>query len=253
MLFSRADSTLGSLNAANSKDHAIFGAALTLLDDVATAVVAAATAGSYFASEVSLPFDDAWMTVVFLCAIALIGLLGVKGTAEVTAGLLLIHVSLLALSCHLITLTDSFFALKLLTMAMLSVAGIVQWAKMGNDILRANWTDYQPGSASGVVRQIFLGLCVAFLGVTGFETAPDYMSSVRPGVYPTVLRSLQGFAIVLNAPVMLITLAVLPMEEVLGDASVLSSVARVSAGAWLRLWVSIDAILILCATILTGK
>lgn len=52
---------------------------------------------------------------------------------------------------------------------------------------------------------------------------------------------------------MLVTFAVLPMRDVLGNPSVLSSVAQQAAGGWLRIWVSVDAVLILSATILTGQ
>jgi hypothetical protein len=52
---------------------------------------------------------------------------------------------------------------------------------------------------------------------------------------------------------MLVTFAVLPMSQVMGNPSVLSSVANQAAGGWLRIWVSVDAVLILSATILTGE
>lgn len=87
-----------------------------------------------------------------------------------------------------------------------------------------------------------------------FETAPDYATSLRPAphVYPTVLRSLQLIAIFINAPLLLCTFAVLPLDEILGVPSVLSAVGRTSAGRWLEVWVTVDAVLILAATVLAG-
>lgn len=90
---------------------------------------------------------------------------------------------------------------------------------------------------------------------TSFETAPDYASALRPSphVYPAVLRSLQYIAIAINAPLLLCTFAVLPLERILSVSSVLSELGRTSAGKWLGIWVTVDAVVILLATILSGQ
>jgi hypothetical protein len=54
-------------------------------------------------------------------------------------------------------------------MAALMIASVVTWIQHGNDTLRNNWNAGQPGSASGVARDIFNGICLGLLGVTGFE------------------------------------------------------------------------------------
>lgn len=82
-----------SLNTSASVPFALLGASLTLLDDIATSVVAAATASSYIASQAGGVVSTAWMTVVLLVAIAVIGLVGVRGTASVTLATLSLHVS----------------------------------------------------------------------------------------------------------------------------------------------------------------
>ncbi|SCV73558.1 BQ2448_7484 [Microbotryum intermedium] len=215
------------LNSSTTKTFAIIACALTLLDDVCTAVVGAATGAAYIPVEWNVP----WMTVILIIAATLIALSGVKGSAEVTTAILIFHLS---------------------TLTMLALFGIVHWAKEGNGILRTNWLEHQAVDAGQVAKQIFLGVCVAFLGVTGFETAPDYISSVRKGCYPTVLTSLQVIAVWINAPLMLITLAVLPLDDILGVDSVLKSVASQACGRWLSLWISVDAVLILGATVLSG-
>jgi hypothetical protein len=91
--------------------------------------------------------------------------------------------------------------------------------------------------------------------LTRFETAPDYASALRPSphVYPAVLRSLQWIAIAINAPLLLCTFAVLPLERILSVSSVLSELGRTSAGKWLGIWVTVDAVVILLATILSGQ
>ncbi|GAA5998495.1 APC family permease [Rhodotorula paludigena] len=221
------------LNTSASVPFALLGASLTLLDDIATSVVAAATASSYIADQAGGVVITTWMTVVLLATIAVIGLVGVRGTASVTLATLSLH---------------------LLTLAVLVLSALVHWGQQGNIVLRANWHAGQIDGAGGIAKAVYQGVCIAFLGVTGFETAPDYATSLRPAphVYPTVLRSLQLIAIFINAPLLLCTFAVLPLDEILGVPSVLSAVGRTSAGRWLEVWVTVDAVLILSATVLAG-
>jgi hypothetical protein len=54
-------------------------------------------------------------------------------------------------------------------MAALMIASVVTWIKHGNETLQENWVLNKPGSASGVARDIFNGICLGLLGVTGFE------------------------------------------------------------------------------------
>ncbi|GAA5888603.1 hypothetical protein JCM6882_009016 [Rhodosporidiobolus microsporus] len=220
------------LNSSSSLTVALLAASLTLLDDIATSVVAAATAASYIADQ-GVRGGETWLTIVLLVAIALVGLLGVRGGAAVTLTTLGIH---------------------LLTLAVLIVSAVVHWGRHGNSTLFTNWHQNQLPSGSAIARAIYRGICIAFLGVTGFETAPDYITSLRPDpkTYPTVLRSLQLIAVCINAPLLLCAFAVLPMEEILGNNSVLSALGRASAGRWLGVVVTVDAVLILCATILSG-
>ncbi|BGP49658.1 hypothetical protein JCM10450v2_005561 [Rhodotorula kratochvilovae] len=212
------------LNTSASLPFALLAAALTLLDDVATSVVAAATASSYIADQAQGTVGTTWMTIVLLVAIAVIGLVGVRGTASVTLATLGFH---------------------LLTLAVLMLSAIVHWGQHGNETLRTNWRAGQVGSAGGIAKAVFQGV---------FETAPDYATSLRPAphVYPAVLRSLQLIAIVINAPLLLCTFAVLPLNEILGVPSVLAALGRTSAGKWLDVWVTVDAVLILAATVLAG-
>ncbi|GAA6032072.1 hypothetical protein JCM8097_007054 [Rhodosporidiobolus ruineniae] len=220
------------LNSSRNLTFALFAASLTLLDDIATSVVAAATAAQYIADQ-GVPNGSTWLTIVLLGGVCLIGLVGVRGSASVTLATLAIH---------------------LVTLSILFVAAVVYWGRHGNAQLASNWEAGQLPTPGGVARAIYKGVCVAFLGVTGWETAPDYVSSLRPDrrTYPRVLRSLQVIAVCINAPLLLVVFAVLPMEDILGNASVLSALGKRSAHKWLGLLVTVDAVLILCATILAG-
>ncbi|GAA5879607.1 hypothetical protein JCM3774_004283 [Rhodotorula dairenensis] len=221
------------LNASTSVPLALIGAALTLLDDISTSVVAAATASVYISDQSRGVVTTEWMTIVLLGVIAIVGLIGVRGSAGVTLTTLAFH---------------------LLTLAVLILCSIVHWGRHGNDMLKSNWEAGQLGSTAEVVKAIYLGICIAFLGVTGFETTPDYASALRPAphVYPTVLRSLQYIAIAINAPLLLCAFAVLPLDRILSVSSVLSDLGRTSAGKWLEMWVTVDAVIILLATVLSG-
>ncbi|KAK4054986.1 hypothetical protein OIO90_003327 [Microbotryomycetes sp. JL221] len=217
-----------------SKTVAIIGAVLTLLDDVCTSIVSAGTAASYIAAEIGKAGSsatDIGLTIALLLTLTVVGLLGIKGSAETMTSILMFH---------------------LLTVAIVVISAAVRWGQQGNAIIAANWDDSAPGSPATIAKQVFLGVCVAFLGVTGIESAPDYRASVREGAYPIVVRSLQWIAIVINAPLMLVTFGVLPLSDILDNQSVVSTVANVSAGSWLRVWTAIDSVLILSATILTG-
>jgi amino acid transporter len=144
---------------------------------------------------------------------------------------------------------------QLTVLAILFVSALVHWSRHGNSTLSLNWSTSQFPSASSTAKALLQGVCISFLGVTGIESTPDYVSSLRPDpkVYPTALRSLQIIAVAINAPLLLVVFAVLPMEEVLGNASVLSTLGTRAAGKWLAVLVTVDAVLILCATILAGS
>ncbi|KIJ64677.1 hypothetical protein HYDPIDRAFT_111242 [Hydnomerulius pinastri MD-312] len=214
-----------------TKSVALLGAALLLLDFAATAVVSAATASSYLAGEVAIPFPLYVGTILVLVIFTAVSLAGLRESARVASGVLALH---------------------LLTMLVLIVASIVAWCSDGTTQLKENWTAGHAGlSPASSLRQIFDGVCIAMLGLTGFECAPAYAAKMRPGSYPSVLRNLHIPAIVLNSTMMLFVLALLPFD-VQTEENVLSLLAQKAAGRWLRIWVAVDAVIVLCAGVLTG-
>lgn len=103
-----------------------------------------------------------------------------------------------------------------------------------------------------MAREIFYGICLGTLGLTGFECTPSYIARIKPGKFPLVLRNLHIPAIILNSIIMLLVLAVNPLEEVRSGANILSFLAQMTAGRWLRTWIVVDAIIVLCGGVLTG-
>jgi hypothetical protein len=71
---------------------ALVGAAATLLDAVATSTVSAATASAYLSAEIrSIPISTTLLTVVFIVALGVIALAGIRESASATAAVFVFH------------------------------------------------------------------------------------------------------------------------------------------------------------------
>ncbi|KAF9260746.1 AAAP amino acid permease [Marasmius fiardii PR-910] len=215
----------------STKTLALVGAAILLLDFTSTSVVSAATAMSYLAGEIALPFPQYVGVILILAFFTLVSLSGIKESARMALCVLTIHVA-------------SMFAL--------TIAGIVQWGRVGNTQISANWHAVPVTSAGGVVRQLFKGFCLGVLGLTGFECVPSYVGHIKPGRLPLVLRNLHYPAILITVIMSLLSLALIPLETILGGANVLSVLAEMCVGKWLRIWIVVDAMIVLCGGVLTG-
>ena len=71
---------------------ALISAALLLLDFSATAVVSAATALSYLAGEVDLPFAEPIGTIILISIFLLVSLAGLRESAKIALTVFVIHV-----------------------------------------------------------------------------------------------------------------------------------------------------------------
>jgi len=56
-------------------------------------------------------------------------------------------------------------------MIILIISSSVYWGRTGSGQLKANWKTgrMQAPSASAVAKQLFHGICLGMLGLTGFE------------------------------------------------------------------------------------
>jgi len=71
---------------------ALVGAAATLLDAVTTSTVSAATASSYLSAEIpSMPLSTTLLTVLFLIALGVLALAGIKESVSATAAVFVFH------------------------------------------------------------------------------------------------------------------------------------------------------------------
>ncbi|KAF7722268.1 hypothetical protein EC973_003488 [Apophysomyces ossiformis] len=218
-----------------SKWVASVAACLCILDYLATCVVSASTASAYLAAEVTLPsaITPFIITIIILVGFSLICLLGLRESSS---------------------LALSIFTLHVITMIVVIVTSIVAWAKQGNTILVQNWKEPIP-QGTNPVRMIFQGFCIGLLGVTGIESAENYIEDMRPDTFPKVMNNMFGLLSVLNTPMTLLVTALVPMSMVPDNsATIISLLGQYAAGGnrWLRMWIMIDAVIVLCAGVLTG-
>ena len=82
---------INSLNV-STKSLALLGAVFLLLDFASTAVVSAATAASYLAGEVTLPFPTFVGSILILVIFTFISLAGIKASTRVALVTLIFHV-----------------------------------------------------------------------------------------------------------------------------------------------------------------
>ena len=144
--------------------------------------------------------------------------------------------------------------IHLSTIATIAIAATVHWGKTGSSQLIENWNLAQPGSANAIAKQIFYGVCIGFLGNTGFELAPNYIEEVEPTAFPSVLRNLWLMSLIPLPYMMLLVWAVVPYAQIQSNsANIVSILAEQAVGAkWLRYWLVADAVLVLCAGVFTG-
>lgn len=77
----------------SGKMLSLVGAAATLLDALATSTVSAATASAYLSAEIhSLPISTTLLTVLFLIALGVLALAGIRESATATAAVFVFHV-----------------------------------------------------------------------------------------------------------------------------------------------------------------
>eukprot|EP00727_Mastigamoeba_balamuthi_P002840 m51a1_g12553 hypothetical protein (403) ;mRNA; r:906-2281 len=108
------------------------------------------------------------------------------------------------------------------------------------------------------------GFSTAMLGVTGFESASNYIESQKPGVFPRVLRNVWALLTVQNFTLAFLVTALVPMEELNGGGSsseagpsgpssdTLAILAQHAGYSWLEKWVRVDAFIVLSGAVLTA-
>lgn len=208
-------------------DFSLLAAAQLLLQLAFTACLTAMTAVEYLGAYVELPIGANYLTGIILGGIAFANLCGIRLGPKIMSACVGIH---------------------LLTMAALVLAAVVAWARLGNDRFLVNWRIGKPPGQSRkeMAGLIFRGICTAFLGNAGYDLAPLHVPFMRSkgNVYSKVVRNLH-FITILNLHLVLAMFAVLPIQEIIDNRSVFASLALAAGGNGFRLWITIDAFLIM--------
>ncbi|MCB0335282.1 MAG: APC family permease [Bdellovibrionales bacterium] len=214
------------LNTTNKK-FAAAAACLTLLSYVATAVISAGEAMHYA--------HNLWHGLnIFTATIALLGLfafLNILGISESAIVAIVIFVF------HMVTLT------------VLSVTGIIHLIT-DPQLLFTNW--HAP-TTDGIIKSIFFGFAAAMLGISGFESSANFIEEQKPGVFPKTLKNMWVAVAIFNPLISLLSLSLLPLAEIQKvPPDLLAQMGDVTLGNFFRLWISIDAVLVLSGAVLTS-
>ncbi|KAF0539155.1 AAAP amino acid permease [Gigaspora margarita] len=214
----------------SSKWFAAIAAAISLLDYVATAVVSAATASSYLSGTLNLSDSVTfWLTIGVIVLFAGIVALGLRESSTVAFVIFIFH-------C--------------LTLTLLMIACLIQWIKQGNSVLIENWKDSGSGNP---LLDIFNGICLGLLGITGFEASNNYIEDQKPGVFPKTMRNMWVLVVIFNAPISFLSTAIMPLSTFkVHQNDIISTLGDYAAGNWLKIFVTVDAVIVLGAGVLTA-
>lgn len=129
-------------------------------------------------------------------------------------------------------------------MTILVISAVIHWGRSGNGQIKENWhlgLARHSTSVSEILKQIYYGFSLGMLGLTGFECmscmasltsnnlstwfsgCPAYVARIRDNQLSKVLRNLHLSAIALNSIIMVLVLAVVPLDVILSGANVLSA------------------------------
>ena len=213
-----------------SKNMASFAATLTILSYMATSVISANEA-MYYLSDIFPSVEVISATILLLLLFAGLTILGIRESSVVAVIIFIFH---------------------LISMVFLIGAIFFFLFRTGLGTFIENWHSPVPGGSIWVA--IFFGFSASMLGISGFESSANYVEEQERGVFPKTLRNMWIIVSIINPLMAFFALSVVPAAEVkvLYENTLLSHMANVSAGSWLQMIVSIDAVLVLSGAVLTS-
>lgn len=265
----------------STKAVAASAACLSILAYIATGVVSAVTACNYL--HAVLP-DLINVPVAACCLLALFAFIvgmGLRESAGVATVICAIHVGtlilLLALGFVYVLFNDlgelpANFQLPFPSVTITGTDNVGgDGGLKGAGDVGGSEEDVLPGS---MWTALLFGFAAGILGVSGFETSAQYIESQKPGVFLLTLKYMQQAVCVFNPLLSLLSIAVLPVPVVVAySETVLEQVAHVMGnwlqaalglgpisgidssidlGRFLRIWVSLDAFVVLSGAVLTA-
>jgi amino acid transporter len=210
-----------------SKAKASLAACLTLLSYIATAVISANEA-MHYAHNLWHGLNVFGATIVLLGIFAGLNLLGITESAVVALAIFAIHILTLTVLCGF---------------SGLQVIGDLT-------TFRANWGTAPPG---GFGHAVFFGFASAMLGISGFESSANFIEEQEAGVFSKTLRNMWIAVALFNPLISLLSMGLIPVKAFISHKNdLLAHMGALSAGDWLRSWVSVDAVLVLSGAVLTS-
>ena len=228
-----------ALTNTTSKRVASIAACMSIISYIATAVVSAESAVQYLQLDSPLYIkaidNDAGTligTVIVLGIFAALNLLGIAESAGVAAAMFIMHV----------------IALSVLIVWSLVYAVRNDWA-----VFMENVKAPFPSGASWV-GALFFGYSAALLGITGFETAANYVEEMKDSVtYVRTLRNMWVLVAFFNPVLGALSMAVLPLDEIYQyPANLLGPVAKRVGGDAFEAFIVADGVIVLCGSVLTA-
>lgn len=214
------------LNTTNKK-FAAAAACLTLLSYIATAVISASEALHY--AHALVPVIPVFAgTVALLGIFALLNIIGITESAVVAIGI---------------------FAFHMLSLTVLVLSASVAVAS-NPALLLENLSMPDP---RGLGPALFFGFAAGMLGISGFESSANFIEEQKEGVFPKTLRNMWLAVAIFNPTISFLSLGLVPMA-VLASAptDLLAQMGQTALGSWFRVWICIDAVLVLSGAVLTS-
>ena len=210
-----------------SKFRASMAACMTILSYIATAVISASEAMHYAHHLIeSLPVHQA--TIALLGFFALLSIIGISESAMVAVIIFVFHLLTLTVFC------------------------LVGGGKVitNPSVLLSNW--YTP-SEQHLLLALFFGFASALLGISGFESSANFIEEQKDNVFPKTLRNMWAAVSFFNPVICLLALGMLPLAAVRNHTEdLLAYTGGEMAGDWFRIWISLDAALVLSGAVLTS-
>ena len=211
-----------------SKFTAAIAACMTILSYIATAVISSNTAVEYM-HRIYPNFDVIKVTILVLAVFAILAIIGITESAMIALAIFIFHIGVLTAFC------------------------LIGFIKIPTDfnIFMANLRTLPTGDDLFIA--IALGFCAALLGISGFESSANFVEEQDVGVFRKTLRNMLIAVAIFNPLVSILSLNLLPLQEIVVHKKyLLSEMGFLIGGETLKMIIVIDAALVLSGAVLTS-
>jgi len=211
-----------------SKFAAAMAACMTILSYIATAVISSKTAVEYL-HTIFTGLNVLEGTILVLAVFATLAIIGITESAVVALTIFVFHMGTLTLFCFMgfLSMPPDFHVFR----------GNLAGLPVGQDLLIA----------------IALGFCAALLGISGFESSANFVEEQDVGVFRKTLRNMLIAVAVFNPLVSILSLNLLPLDQIVTHKEyLLSEMAQFIGGKTLRMIIVVDAAAVLSGAVLTS-